>query len=359
MSATASPLAALWGRFSGGQLELSPALSLGAHHEDGAQCAIIGRLQRLDRLHGAHRLPAGPPAGLLLALSRASGPARALSQLEGSFNALIVDGQRLSLARDRLGQLGWWWRPCVGGVEFAAHPAALSGQPGAPLRPLGPGGLLQVAAGQPAVEGAWWTAPEPPEGRGGARAGWDRAAGHAWSLAALRAREASGGSDGAGPTAEPGAALALVARAALPVPLDPGAAPAVAQLAALLGVSAETTSATSVWARPPAQSSEAQGAWSWPAGPCALLPTAPGALLGEGLPLRGGGPAWSAALAQQVERVFLPLSYAAVAAGGAVPALPMADPGLISVLGQIPALHLRGLRRSLGARLGLRVGGAP
>ena len=375
-TAAASPLMDLWGRLVGGRLELSPALAAGATHQDGALAVIFGRLQRVDRLHGAHRLPAGPPAGLLLRLARAAGPARALAQLEGSFCALIFDGERLSLARDRLGQLGWWWRPCAGGVAFAAHPAALgpldpaalravvAGAPSAwpLLRRVGAGELLQVGSDGGAALQRWWSLSSPPAGRGGARAAWDRAAAHARSLAALRAREAAafGAAARAAPRVQTAGRTDRAVprwRAALPEPLL--SATAEALLPALAAHKLETleTSTGMSFSTPPAHTSEAQGGWAWPAGPCLPLTAPSGALFGAGLPRMGAGPAWSAWVqGPLIEQTLLPLGSAALAWGMAPPAVEHADPALLEVLSQVPEGHLRGLRRSLGARLGLPAG---
>lgn len=286
---------------------------------------VAGRVERLDRLAGAHRGPAHP-AALLLQIAAAAGPKRALAQLEGHALVMISDGKRLWLAADRLGLFRWWWQHDGAALRCAAHPGALAVAGRAAPQMVPAGGLLEAESGPPQIS-VWWDPGAPPAGRAGTRAVWDRAAEHALALGALRAAEAAGAAAPEGADPDPAALDALLDQMQiLDLPRPPGSAAALCAMA-----------------RPAL-------------GP-QLLPM--DALLGEGLPRIGAGRAWTAARHALADDTLLPLAMAAWARGTPLFAPSPVHPFVLQALATIPALHLVGMRGSLLRRRGLARWTAP
>jgi len=336
---------------------------------------LFGRPEQVERVAIELKLGAVSAAQVLAELIARLGRHRGLARLEGHWGAVVSDGARTWLVRDRVGLGGWWWRRGSEGIEFAAHPAALGVAPAADLlrevvrhgalpaprtvfpgvAKVPPGEALRLEGGRAARE-VWWTPGQPPRGRAGSRERWDRAVSHALALGVRRAAQAShvapgnllrveglgegdallaggladvqppvvrvpGGHADGGDFGDIGAVLELIGR--MP---EPGLSSLARRAAAAVAGGAERAGIEGV-----------------------VLGGGAASLLGRGLPRGGALPgAWTAAWRGPLaEGTLVPLA----ALGPVRPV--WVHPIVLGVVAQVPAGHLRGMRGDMAARLGV------
>lgn len=328
---------------------------------------LFGRPEQVERVAIELKLGEASGAQVLAELISRLGLHRGLARLEGHWNAVVSDGARTWLVRDRVGLGGWWWRRGADGVVFASHPAALGVAPaphllrevvrhGALPAPqtvfpgvakVPPGEALRVQGGRAARE-VWWTPGEPPQGRTGSRERWDRAVSHALALGVRRAaRPGLVRVEGLGAGDDLLAAgLADVSPRVVQARMGPG------DIAATLGVVGrlpEPGLSTLAWqAVLPAMDAKRSGTDGIVIGG-GVTP-----LLGRGLPRAAALPsAWTAAWRGPLaEGTLAPLA----ALGPVCPV--WVHPIVLGVVARVPAGHLRGMRGDMAARLGVGDGGA-
>lgn len=344
-------------------------LSAPAATATGWSAWVWGQPEGWARLFDEHRLgrppeptPGSHPAAAALAhLAERVGVQRALAQLDGSFAALLTNGAETVAVSSRVGTLRWWWRTDrrSGRVRLALHPDALgtledptrerlqawiAGGADAPppwpsVARVDAGCLQRFVRGAPAQVEPWWTVQRPPEGRAGSRILWDRALDQALTLGISRATRTSGWVHLLGGDGDP-----LVSRAAtLPDTRQEASSVrgALDSLALLpepaLSTEALPVAAALVQADP---------------GRALALPSAARAL-GAGWRRRDRPAAWHRwAVRGVAQHTAGPLGALAAAREVSL-ALPSLHPVVLGNAARVPWRHLRGLRTTAAARLGL------
>ena len=329
---------------------------------------VWGQPEGWARLFDEHRLGPPPPprpdqhpaASVLAHLAERVGVSRALPQLDGSFAALLSDGETTVAVSSRVGGLRWWWRPdsAAGRVRLALHPTALGpleapaperlrawihGSPDAPppwpsVARVDAGCAQTFCRGAPVSSDPWWTVARPPEGRAGSRILWDRSLDQALTLGISRATRTPGWVHLLGGDGDRLAARAATRPQATVPPRDLGAV--------LEHLGALPEPGLSAAALPVAAALGAAAPGRAVALPCASQ------VLGAGWRRRDRPAAWQRWAARGVAQHTSGPLVALAAARGIALALPTLHPVVLGNAARVPWRNLRGVRSTAAARLG-------